>query len=144
MASLQFEQALLKLQGYGHPRHPKLGASWEGFVIEQVILAAGARNACYWETQGGAELNLMLDIRGRRCGVEVKYSDAPRLSKSMTTAMHDLRLHTLYVVYPGQQGYPLRSDIEALPLSALLAEIQAPRGRKGRASLNSTSSSSAE
>ncbi|MHB8473747.1 MAG: ATP-binding protein [Gammaproteobacteria bacterium] len=114
--------------------HPKLGASWEGFVIEQVILAANARNAYYWATQGGAELDLMLDIRGQRCGVEVKYSDAPRLSKSMITAMHDLRLHRLYVVYPGQQRYPLRSDIEALPLSALLAEIQAPRGRKGRAS----------
>lgn len=112
--------------------HPKLGASWEGFVIEQVILAAGARNAYYWATQGGAELDLMLDIRGRRCGVEVKYSDAPRLSKSMTTAMYDLRLHKMYVVYPGPQRYSLGSGIEALPLSALLTEIQTPRGRKGR------------
>lgn len=109
--------------------HPKLGASWEGFVIEQVILAANARSAYYWATQGGAELDLMVDIRGRRCGVEVKYSDAPRLSKSMTTAMHDLRLHKMYVVYPGHQRYSLGSGIEALPLNALLADIQTPRKR---------------
>ena len=103
--------------------HPKLGASWEGFALEQAILAAGERNAYYWATQGGAELDLLLNIQGRRYGIEIKYSDAPKLGKSMAIAMSDLQLSRLYVVYPGAKRYTLSKNVEALPLNALLSEI---------------------
>ncbi len=103
--------------------HPKLGASWEGFALEQAILAAGERNAYYWATQGSAELDLLLNIQGRRYGIEIKYSDAPKLGKSMAIAMSDLRLSRLYVVYPGAKRYALSKNVEALPLNALLSEI---------------------
>lgn len=103
--------------------HPKLGASWEGFAIEQVILAAGERNAYYWATQSGAELDLLLDLQGKRYGVEIKYSDAPSLTKSMKIAFDDLHLNRLYVVYPGSQRYALGKNIEALPLEAMLTQL---------------------
>ena len=103
--------------------HPKLGASWEGFVIEQIILAAGERNAYYWATQSGAELDLLLFLDGKRYGVEAKYNDAPRLSKSMTSAMETLGLKKLFVAYPGSQRYALAKNIEALSIEELLKEI---------------------
>lgn len=113
--------------------HPKLGASWEGFVLEQAILAAGERNAYYWATQGGAELDLLLQLQGRRYGVEIKYSDAPSLTKSMTIASKDLRLTRLYVVYPGSHRYALDKNIEALSLNALLTQIEAILKRRSGA-----------
>lgn len=113
--------------------HPKLGASWEGFVLEQAILAAGERNAYYWATQGGAELDLLLQLQGRRYGIEIKYSDAPSLTKSMTIASKDLRLTRLYVVYPGSHRYALDKNIEALSLDALLTQIEAILKRRSGA-----------
>ncbi|MBI4192272.1 MAG: ATP-binding protein, partial [Betaproteobacteria bacterium] len=110
--------------------HPKLGASWEGYALEQAILTAGERNAYYWATQAGAELDLLLSIGGRRYGVEAKYSDAPRTTKSMNVAIDDLGLHKLHVVYPGSQRYALDKKIEVLPLHDSLAEIKSLRGRK--------------
>ncbi len=122
--------ALLGLPGFAALEgHPKLGASWEGFALEQAILAAGERNAYYWATQAGAELDLLLAIRGRRYGVEAKYGDAPSLTRSMNVAMEDLELQKLYVVYPGSRRYALEKKIEVLPLHELLAEIGALRGR---------------
>lgn len=118
--------ALLGLNSFAAVEgHPKLGASWEGFVLEQLIAAAGERNAYFWATQGGAELDLLLTLHGRRYGVEIKYSDAPALSKSMTIAMSDLRLSRLYVVYPGSERYALDKRIEVLSLHAMLTEIEA-------------------
>ncbi len=111
--------------------HPKLGASWEGFVLEQAILAAGERNAYYWATQAGAELDLLLNVHGRRYGVEVKYSDAPSLTKSMKIAFDDLRLSRLYVVYPGSQRYALGKNIEVLPLEAMLIQLDTLTKRRG-------------
>ena len=110
-------------------RHPKLGASWEGFVIEQVILRAGARNAYYWATQAGAELDLLLSRGGQRIGVEVKYADAPRLTRSMIVAMADLGLQRLYVVHPGAARYALAPGIEAIGLEGLLAALARDGGR---------------
>jgi predicted AAA+ superfamily ATPase len=81
--------------------HPKLGASWEGFVLEQLVLSAGERNAYYWGTQAGAELDLLLTLDGARYGVEVKYADAPAITRSMRIAIADLDLKKLFVVYPG-------------------------------------------
>ena len=123
--------ALLGLRTFADlESHPKLGASWEGFVLEQAILAAGERNTWYWATQAGAELDLLCNFNGRRYGVEVKYGDAPRLTKSMHIAMEDLGLVRLYVVYPGAQRYPLTDNIEVLPVTDLLIELD--RLRKGR------------
>ena len=110
--------------------HPKLSASWEGFVLEQAIIVAGERNVWYWATQAGAELDLLCNFDGRRYGVEVKYSDAPRLTKSMHIAMDDLGLTRLYVPYPGAKRYPLTENIEVLPVIDLLNELDLLR--KGR------------
>lgn len=123
--------ALLGLRTVGAlEEHPKLGASWEGFAVEQLILAAGERNAYFWSTQAGAELDLLLNLGGKRYGVEVKYGDAPRVTKSMNVAIGDLGLQRLYVVYPGEQKYALARKIEAVPLDELLGRIDALRGRR--------------
>jgi len=115
------------LLGIGSPaalaQHPKVGASWEGFVIEQVLAVAGERNAYYWGTQSGAELDLLLLRGGKRYGVEVKHADAPRLTKSMAIAQHDLGLERLFVVYPGSEAYALGKHAVALGLPELLREL---------------------
>jgi hypothetical protein len=99
--------------------HPKLGASWEGFVIEQILSWAGERNACFWATHSRAELDLMVMAKGKRWGFEVKYQDAPTITKSMRIAMQDLKLERLWVVYPGKTGYPMDDGIECVPLAEL-------------------------
>jgi predicted AAA+ superfamily ATPase len=100
--------------------HPRSGASWEGFALEQVLRLAEPDEAYFWATHGGAELDLLL-LRGqRRVGVEFKRADAPRLTPSMFIAQRDLRLDALYVVYPGARRFQLADGIEAVPLSALL------------------------
>lgn len=99
--------------------HPKLGASWEGFVIEQILSWAGERNAYFWATHSRAELDLMVLAKGRRWGFEVKYQDAPTITKSMRIAMQDLKLERLWVVYPGKIGYPMDDQIECVPLAEL-------------------------
>jgi predicted AAA+ superfamily ATPase len=110
--------------------HPKLGASWEGFVIEQAILSVGERNAFFWATQAGAELDLLLLLEGRRIGVEVKYADAPAITKSMRIALGELQLDKLYVVHPGTQRYPMEERIEAVPPAGLLSDLRASAGTK--------------
>ena len=113
--------------------HPKLGASWEGFVIEQILNAVGIRDAYYWGTQSGAELDLLLTVNGKHVGVEVKYADAPRITRSMRIALKDLQLSHLYVVHPGSARYDLEARAEAIGLAEVLTEIApAPKMRKGR------------
>ena len=99
--------------------HPKLGASWEGFVIEQILNWAGERNAYFWATHSRAELDLMVLAKGKRWGFEIKYQDAPKITKSMRIAMEDLQLERLWVVYSGQTGYLMDEKIECLPLAQL-------------------------
>ena len=98
------------------PVHPRYGASWEGFALEQTLLAHGSREAYFYATRRGAELDLMLLRRGRRWGFEFKCTDAPRTTKSMHIVINDLRLAHLWVLYPGDQAYPLTNTITALPL----------------------------
>jgi predicted AAA+ superfamily ATPase len=100
--------------------HPKLGASWESFAIEQLLARTGAREAYYWRTQAGAELDLFLLLRGKRIGVEMKYGDAPAVTKSLAAAFADLRLDRLLVVHPGKARFLLGKKIEALPLADCL------------------------
>ncbi len=99
--------------------HPKIGASWEGFVIEHVLRRTGERDAYFWATPSGAELDLLVFVRGRRIGIEVKYSDAPRLTKSMAIARQDLKLDRLLVVYPGDTSYALRPGVEVVAIRDL-------------------------
>ncbi len=98
-------------------RYPRLGASWEGFALEQVLRMTGEdRNAFFWASHGGAELDLLLPLRGGRVGFEFKYSDAPGITRSMRIAMKELELDRLAVVYPGNRAYPLEEKVDAVPL----------------------------
>ncbi len=99
--------------------HPRYGASWEGFALEQTLNAHGEREAYFYGTQRGAELDLMLLRRGRRWGFEFKCTDAPRTTKSMHVVIEDLGLEHLWVIYPGDQEYPLTNTISALPLKKI-------------------------
>ena len=99
--------------------HPRFGASWEGFAIEQTLLAHGERDAYFYATHRGAELDLLLLRRGRRWGFEFKCADAPRTTKSMHVVIDDLGLEHLWVVYPGEREYPLADAITALPLRSV-------------------------
>lgn len=115
-------------------RHPRLGASWEGFALEQVLCRFPVRDAYFWSTHGGAELDLMLMAGGRRYGFEFKYADAPKRTRSMHSAIQDLGLERIWVVYPGDQAYALDDRINALPLKNLdkieLAPVDAKRKAK--------------
>ncbi len=105
--------------------HPQSGASWEGYVIEQVLAITRPDEAYFWATQHGAELDLLLMKNGRRIGVEVKRSDAPRLTPSMRIAMEDLHLDHLVVVYPGERRYSLGPRTHAVPGAELAKEAAA-------------------
>ena len=121
------------LLGIGDQRelelHPKVGASWEGFAVEEVLKALRPDDAYFWATHQGAELDLLLFKDGRRIGVECKRMDAPTLTPSMRTAVRDLRLDQLVVVYPGQQSYTLSDRIEVVSLVQLTGTEAKPAAR---------------
>ncbi|MEM7182036.1 MAG: ATP-binding protein [Spirochaetota bacterium] len=98
---------------------PRLGASYEGFVIQNVIQISGIpqRNFYFWRTHTGTELDLFWQHAGKNYGLEVKYSDAPKTSKSMHSAIQDLQLHKLFVMYPGASSYKLTDKIIVLPFA---------------------------
>jgi hypothetical protein len=97
--------------------HPKVGASWEGYAVEEVIKALQPDETYYWATYNRAELDLLLFQKARRIGVECKRADAPVLTPSMRIAMADLKLDQLYVVYPGERAYTLAKKVEVVPLA---------------------------
>ena len=99
--------------------HPKCGASWEGYAIEQALSCIQPEEAYFWATHQGAELDLLLFKDGRRLGLEMKRTDAPTLTPSMRIALEDLSLERLIVLYPGNRRYPLADRVEAVPLSQL-------------------------
>jgi predicted AAA+ superfamily ATPase len=99
--------------------HPKLGLSWEGFAIEQIIGALETRNTYFWATHAGAELDLLVMAKGKRFGFELKYADAPGRRRSMLIALEDLQLEHLWVVYPGDQAYELDDRISVIPIADL-------------------------
>ncbi len=100
--------------------HPKVGASWEGYAVEEVLKALRPDEAYYWATHNGAEIDLVLFKSGRRIGVECKRADAPVLTPSMRIALADLKLDALYVVYPGEKRYTLAKKVEVVPLAELV------------------------
>ena len=106
--------------------HPKLGASWEGFAVEEVLKALRPDEAYYWATHQGAEIDLVLFKHGRRIGVECKRMDAPTLTPSMRIALQDLKLDRLVVVYPGERRYMLADRVEVMPLIELVGAGQNP------------------
>jgi hypothetical protein len=99
--------------------HPKLGASWEGFALEHVIALLDTRDAYFWATHGGAELDLLVMVGGKRYGFEFKFRDAPARTRSMLIALEDLGLERLWIVYPGSTEYALDDTIDVVPLTSI-------------------------
>ena len=99
--------------------HPKIGASWEGFIIENVLMREPYDEVFFWATHQGAEIDLILRRGDALYGVECKRADAPRLTRSIRIALDDLKLKHVFVIYPGIQRFPLASQVEAVPLQAL-------------------------
>jgi predicted AAA+ superfamily ATPase len=102
--------------------NPVLGASWEGFALEETLTALGNPDAWFWRTQAGAELDLLVLHGGRRIGFEFKHTAAPSTTRSMHIALGDLKLEKLLVVTPGADRFPLAKKIEALGLERLAGE----------------------
>jgi len=96
--------------------HPRVGASWEGFALEQILRVLRPTEAFFWATHNGAELDLFFLRRGLRYGVEIKFQEAPAATKSMRIAVDDLGLEHLWVVFPGAQPFPIDRRITAWPL----------------------------
>ena len=98
---------------------PRVGASWEGFTIEQALQVIQPNDAYFWAVHNGAELDLLFFRRGRRYGIEVKFSEAPDTTRSMQVAMQDLALDHLWIVYPGQHTYPIHEKITVCSIADL-------------------------
>lgn len=102
--------------------HPKKGASWEGYVLEEILKCKPDAEPYFWGTHNGAELDLLLLEGGKRMGFEIKYADAPRLTPSMRISMEALKLHRLTVLYPGEHSYPLADRIEVVSAQRYLSK----------------------
>ncbi|MCC6743597.1 MAG: ATP-binding protein [Acidobacteria bacterium] len=117
LLGLETERALLS--------HPKVGASWEGFAIEQVLAAVPHDEVFFWATHQGAEIDLLLRRGDRMVGVECKRADAARVTPSIRIALEDLNLERVVVIYPGSKRFRLTDRVEVIPLEAL-AESASP------------------
>lgn len=106
-------------------RHPKLGASWEGFLVEAIVhrLAAHPRDCYFWATHTGAELDLMVVLRGRRYGFEIKRTASPKITPSMRSALSDLELTRLDVVHAGSETFPLSRRVRAVAAKRILVDL---------------------
>lgn len=103
--------------------HPKVGASWEGFAIEQIIRLLRLPEAYFWATHSGAEVDLLFFQRGKAYGMEVKFTETPGISRSMRTAVEELNLAHLWIIYPGRHSYPVAEKITVWPLQRV-AELK--------------------
>jgi hypothetical protein len=110
--------------------HPKVGASWEGWVIEQAVTALGLAGEpvqpYYWRTHGGAEVDLLLEVRGRLVPIEIKLGGVPGRSRGLVECMKDLKLSRGFVIHGGEDAYALAPEVRALP-ARLLAHPDALR-----------------
>jgi len=102
--------------------HPRLGASWEGFVIEEILSRTPHREAYWWSTQSGAELDLVLMQGTKRFGVEVKHADAPAMTKSIGIAMNDLSLECVTIVAPVRIGYDVAERVRVVPFEEIVED----------------------
>lgn len=107
--------------------HPKLGASWEGYVLEEALAALQPDEACFWGTHQGAEIDLVVRRNGRMLGVECKRTDAPRMTPSLRIALDDLHLESIAVIYPGTKRYSIAPRIEAVPFGEIWGSGIFPR-----------------
>lgn len=98
---------------------PNCGASWEGYVTEEIIYSVDPDEVYFWATHNGAEIDLVFIKNGRMYGVECKRADAPNLTPSMKIALKDLKLERIAVIYPGKQRYALHKQITAVPFDAV-------------------------
>ena len=103
--------------------HPKAGASWEGYVLEEILKVVPNEGSYFWATHTGAEVDLLLFRKGRRYGVEIKFQDAPGLSPSMRNALQDLQLDHLTVIYPGERGYALADRVDVVPFARAVEDV---------------------
>ena len=110
---------LLSLNGDAVLTHPMLGASWEGFIIEQILTTLQTHDCYYWGTHAGAELDLLIFSKGKKYGFEIKYTDAPQITKSMSISINDLGLERIFIVFPGTKSFFLGDNIYALCLQDL-------------------------
>jgi len=106
-------------------QHPKFGASWEGFALEQVLKITGVQDVYFWGTHAGAELDLLVIKGGKRTGFEFKCEDAPRMTKSIHIAMHDLNLDRVFIVNPGRKTYPVGPNTQVVSTGNLNKVIKA-------------------
>ena len=112
--------------------HPKVGASWEGFVIEQLLMAEPHDEAFFWSTHQGAEIDLILR-RGRKLlGVECKRTDTPRTTQSVRIAMEDIGLSRVAILYPGTKRFTIAEKVEAVPIQDLSRRANRFISRKAR------------
>lgn len=111
--------ALLSLPDNQIMTHVKLGASWEGFVIEQIMQKMDSRDYFYWRTHTGVELDLLILKNSKRYGFEIKYSEKPQVTQSMRLAMEDLKLDKLFLVYQGKHQFEIENGIKLLPAQML-------------------------
>jgi predicted AAA+ superfamily ATPase len=102
--------------------HPKLGASWEGFVIDELIKSERPDEIWFYAVHSGSELDLVMNKAGRRIGVEVKRADAPTITRSMQIARMDLHLHELWIIYPGTRTYSPAEGVIIRPLTSSVTE----------------------
>ena len=117
--------ALLELHSFDAlSGHPKLGSSFEGFAIEQLLSGLDTRSASFWATHGGAELDLLVTIAGKRYGFECKYGDAPGTTRAMRVAIDDLQLARLWIMYPGHEAYELDETISVVPAKHIPALVR--------------------
>jgi uncharacterized protein len=110
---------LLGLKENGIYSHVKSGASWEGFIVEQLIFRLKARDLYYWRTHTGTELDLLVVKGGKKLGFEIKFSDTPKITRSMLSAQEDLNLDNLFLIYKGQREVKLGEKIYAIPASRI-------------------------
>jgi predicted AAA+ superfamily ATPase len=99
--------------------HPKNGASWEGYALEETLKVVAADEAYFWATHQGAELDLLLIKDSLKYGVEFKRVDAPRMTPSIKTAIDDLGLHHLTIIYPGDKSYMISDKVQVMPLKSI-------------------------
>ena len=109
--------------------HPKSGASWEGYVVEEAIKSIQPDQAYFWATHNGAEIDLIFLRKGRMYGIECKRQDAPTLTPSIKIALKDLRLERIVVIYPGTQRYALAEKVEVVPVNALVDGFEGLLGK---------------
>lgn len=104
--------------------HPKLGASWEGYVFEEVYKILGKDEYYFWRTHNGAELDLFWKQKGKNWGIEVKYSDAPGITQSIRNAIEDLELEHVFIIYCGEKKYQVHEKVTVIPILMLKETLE--------------------